>query len=393
MKEARNTVLQGRKSERALRRELERLEIPGEHEARVRAWDVVRAAFGEREVGRAPRRRVRPVLALAAALALVAAAVSDPGRAVLDSVRDAIGIQRARPALFSLPAEGRLLVDSDEGPWVVHEDGSKRLLGRYAEAAWSPHGLFVVAARANELAALEPDGDVRWKLSRPRVTLPAWGGTRSDTRIAYLSRGALRVVGGDGRGDRASCADVVAPVRPQWRPEAGGRHVLAFVAPNGQVNLYGVDRCELYWRSRPMPAPQRLSWSADGARLLVVTPGRLVVFAWNRRRPLSTRRIPGVVDAAFAPAGRLVAVLRARDVLLVDADRPRALPQRLFAGAGRFTSIAWSPDARWLLVAWRDADQWVFVRSAGVRKLEAVSAVSAQFDSRAFPSIAGWCCR
>ena len=164
--------------------ELERVDIPGEHEARARTWAVVRAAFAERQPIERRPRRLRPVIALAVVFALVAAALSAPGRAVIDEIREAVGVERAQPALFSLPAGGRLLVASDVGIWLVQEDGSKRLLGDYREATWSPFGRFVVAVRENELAALELDGDVRWTLARPGVRFPRWTGTETDTRIA-----------------------------------------------------------------------------------------------------------------------------------------------------------------------------------------------------------------
>src|SRR5207302_5568225 len=118
-----------------LGRELGNAPIEGEHEARVRAWDVVSAAFAERERTPWPRRHARPLVAVAAALAIVAAALSPPGGAVLHSLRSAIGVRHAAPALFRVPAPGRVLVESAEGPWVVQPDGSKRLLGRYLDAA------------------------------------------------------------------------------------------------------------------------------------------------------------------------------------------------------------------------------------------------------------------
>ena len=49
-----------------MRKDLERIEIPGEHEARERSWAVVRSAFAEREPhpadgrgSRSPRSRWR----------------------------------------------------------------------------------------------------------------------------------------------------------------------------------------------------------------------------------------------------------------------------------------------------------------------------------------------
>jgi len=180
-----------------VKRELERIEIPFQHETQARTWPIVQSAFAEREPLPQERRAWRPVLVLAVAAVLAGAFASPPGRAVIDRVREVVGVESAKPALFSLPSSGRLLVDSDEGAWIVSSDGSKRLLRDWREASWSPFGRFVVAAKTNELAALEPNGDVRWTLARPNVRFPRWGGGRTDTRIAYLSGSALRVVAGD----------------------------------------------------------------------------------------------------------------------------------------------------------------------------------------------------
>jgi hypothetical protein len=63
-----------------------------------------------------------------------------------------------------------------------------------------------------------------------------------------------------------------------------------------------------------------------------------------------------------------------------------------FSGTGTFTDLEWSPDGRWILVAWRDADQWLFVGARGPRRVRAVANVKQQFDSKSFPSLSGWCC-
>ena len=243
---------------------------------------------------------------------------------------------------------------------------------------------------ANELAALEPDGSVRWKLARPNVRFPRWGGSRTDTRIAYLTGGRLHVVAGDGTGDvDAGGLPAAAPVAPAWRP--GSRHAVAYADVRGRVHLYDVaGRVE--WRSAPFPRPRLLEWSSDGTRLVLVTDDKVVVFAANNGRPLGIRSVRGVSDLAFAPGTHEIAIVRAREVLILDADRPRDRPQRVFAGAGVFDDVAWSPDRRWVLVGWRNADQWVFVRVTGARRIEAVSQVSEQFESASFPRVAGWCC-
>jgi WD40-like Beta Propeller Repeat len=160
------------------------------------------------------------------------------------------------------------------------------------------------------------------------------------------------------------------------------------VDARGRVHVYAAAG-SLLWRSAPYPQPRLLAWSSDGSRLALATADKLIVFDGRTGRPLSVRFLRGITDIAFA---RDLAVAREREVLVLDADRPRARPQRVFAGAGSFADVAWSPDRRWLLVSWREADQWVFVRVVGKRRIEAVSRVSAQFESESFPRVAGWCC-
>ena len=267
-----------------MRSELEKLEIPGEHEARERSLAVVRAAFAEREP-QPPRRSWKPLAAVAIALVAVAGLLSPPGRAVLNDIREVVGVEKAQPALFSLPAPGRLLVTADSGAWVVEEDGSKRLLGSYREASWSPFGRFVVVSRQNELAALTPEGDMRWSLARPNVRFPRWGGTRTDTRIAYLSGGALRVVGGEGEGDRVLDARAAASA-PSWRP--GSRHVLVYTRRDGTVRVVDTDTGQVLAREEPHEASQahdeaavrRLLGDGDFAEPVRSSDGRWLAVGW-----------------------------------------------------------------------------------------------------------------
>jgi hypothetical protein len=366
-----------------VKRELEHIEISGEHDARERTWAVVASAFCEREPVPRPSHWPR-VAAIAIALAaLAAAALSSPGRAVLDEVREVVGVERAQPALFSLPAPGRLLVASDSGAWVVQQDGSKRLLGPYREASWSPFGRFVVVARENELAAIEPDGDVRWTLARPGVRSPRWTGSESDTRIAYHSRDAPRLVAGDGRHDGPVCAVSARKVPPAWKPGAG--YVLALVAPSGQPYVVDLDGCIVRWTGAAIARPRRLDWSSDGQRLLVVGATRLVILDVRTGRVVATT--PGA-DGAFRPGSRTLARIFQR------GGSSRVLVGRrgvVFSASGRLEQPVWSPDGRWLLVGWPTANQWVFVRADG-KRIRAVSNVSEQFRSRSFPRIEGWCC-
>jgi hypothetical protein len=367
-----------------VRRELERVEIPGEHDARERTWPVVRAAFAKRAPTEPPRRHLRAALALAVGIALLAAAFSSPGMAVLDRIRRTVGIEHAAPALFALPSPGKLLVRTDRGVWVVQQSGSKRFLGGYRDASWSPFGRFLVAARRNELAALEPDGQVHWTLARPATRLPSWGGVRTDTRIAYLSGTRLRVVAGDGTGDRPGCVRVVAPVRPAWRP--GAQQILAVATPNGAVDVFRADTCRRLWRTKPGLRPRKLEWSDDGRLLVLTPPGTRMYDAdgqlFAQDRPPSPSRDS---DAMFI-RGRdgSVATIRIR-----GTQSNVYSPGTLFHAAGSLAQVAPSPDGRWLLVTWPSADQWIFVRSNG-RGIRAVSNISRQFDSASFPKVEGW---
>jgi len=333
---------------------------PDEAAAQARTWNVVAAAFAEREPVR-PRRRRAPLVAAVTVAALAAVAFTSPGHAVLTSVRKAIGIEHAQRALYSLPTGGRLLVDG----WIVNADGSTRRLGDYRETAWSPHGRFVVATRPDELLALTPEGTVRWTLARPDVRFPRWTGTSTDTRIAYLSGNRLRVVAGNDTGDREAGPAAAAPVAPAWRP-GGAPFTLAYADTAGRVWVFDPDSGQLRFRTAGGPAPTKLLWSRDGALLLVLRPRALDVYTVAGRR---TSRLTGrFADAAFV-GGRVV-------VLTPHAVRLGA--HVLFRTSGTLRQVVPSPDGRWLLVTWPEADQWLFVRVAPGHRVTAVGNIAEQ---------------
>jgi WD40 repeat protein len=303
-----------------------------------------------------------------------AAALSPPGRAVVNAVRRSIGIEHAAPALFRLPSSGRLLVSGRGGTWVIAPDGSKRRLGSWPEASWSPHGLFVVASSRDGLAAVQPrDGTVRWSLARSDVSLPSWGGTRTDTRIAYFSRRSLRVVAGDGTGDRV-LAGAAVRVTPVWQPE---RHAVAFVARSGLVVVRNVDSGAVVARHRVAGVVRSLAWSVDGARLAVASSRGVRVFGRNGMTlPLRTVRA-----VMFARSGELA--LLTPEALLVYGTEGL---QTVLHVQTRLAGVAWSPDGRWLVTSLPRADQWVFV---GHGRVLAVSHIARQFGGAA-PALDGW---
>jgi hypothetical protein len=310
---------------------------------------------------------------------------------VLGSLRDAVGregVKHAQPALVSLPAPGQLLAQSAKGAWVVHADGARRLLGPYREASWSPHGLFVAAARPNQLLAVEPGGRIRWALARRDVRFPRWAGTRTNTQIAYLTAGRLHVVAGDGTHDVDLCGEPTsARIAPAWRPGRGW--TLAYATTHGRVYVLDAARCSLLWRSAAYPRPRLLRWSADGHLLALVTDDRLVLFTGPRPTVL---RMRGITSAEFAPTGHALAVVQRGSVLRFDGDDVQAKPERVFAAAGLLGQVAWSPNGHWLLATWPGADQWLFIRASGGRLL-ANSHITEQFGGGPFPTLGGWCCR
>jgi dipeptidyl aminopeptidase/acylaminoacyl peptidase len=395
-------------SDERLRRLLTRAGEHGRVESQARAWPVVQEAFRERSTSpsSAPRRyRALAAVAAAAGAALVLAlAFTAPGNAVADWLRDQIagkpGLKRSVPALTHLPGGGRLLVDSPSGIWVVQADGSRRLLGGYEGSTWSPRGLYVAVWRGRELFAVEPGGRVHWSLARGApIGTARW--SPDGYRIAYLAGSSLRVVAGDGTGDKLA-ARGVAPVAPEWRPHTP--HLLAYAPRPRWVALASTDLNGRAWRRRLTERVRALAWSADG-RLLAVA-GRRGVTLLDGATGAVRRRIPAAAGfhvgaISFAPGGSRLAMAlngsagRAR-VVSVDGSRKSSQPRALFAGAGSFSTVAWSPDGRWILIAWPAADQWLFLRSSRVTGVSAVRHIARQFDPRAraprFPGVASWCC-
>jgi hypothetical protein len=384
-----------------LRRELERA-APEDAAARERSWRVVRAAYAHYEAR--PRRRPWAAFVAVALAAVVGAAgvaaASAPRSDVGRFVRHVLGVGEpgARPALVRVPGGGRLLVTAGRSAWIVSDDGVRRRLGSYDGASWSPYGRFAVVWRASELTAVDPRGRVRWTLPRPRPVTHARWAPGDGFLVAYLSGASLRVVGGDGTGDRRLAA-ARADVAPAWRP--GAAHVLAYVDRHDRVNVASADSGARSWRSAALARPAQLLWSAAGDRLLVLTPRRLRLYDAGGRLVAARDVHAAAEHAVWSPRGHKVVLVRTSrvthrsEVLVLDARRGlrgRLLP----AGPGRFGAPAWSPDGHWLLLPWPEADQWLFLRPTGARRIMAVANIARQFapggGRRAFPRSVTWCC-
>jgi hypothetical protein len=349
--------------------------VPDEDAAEQRSWEIVRTAYEERTPAR-PSHRARPLaLALGGGLAALAIVLSPAGAKVGDLVSDVVGIgeEDAKPALRSLPAAGELLVESEQGPWIVREDGSKRLLGEYGEASWSqPRGLYVAVTDGPELLAVEADGTPRWSITAPGpVHDPRWA--PSGVRVAYRSAGDLWVVNGDGS-DPRRIALGVAPVAPAWRPldpktkltGGSGGNVLTYVTAAKRIRTLDVDSGHAV---EPIPRDVEI---------------------------LGTPPEGGTGKRATSPDGSRLATLEhvgRRDQLTLSSDEDnRAV---LFSARGVLTGPTWSPDGRWLLVGWPAADQWLFIEADHPRHVVAFDAISEQFDpgttdGAPFPRVSGW---
>ena len=241
---------------------------------------------------------------------------------------------------------------------------------------------------------------MRWSLTaRERIASARWAPV-DGYRIAYVAGSVLRIVNGDGTDDHRYGAARPA-VAPAWRPD--GKHVLAYVDARGRVSVVAVDSRTRLWRSR-VAGVRSLAWSPGGRRLLVVT-GRRLVSSTARGKRARVARDP--VDVRRRRRRVVAARRRARDRALLGAaaiaasscsPTPTAASRErvLFAGPGRFGALAWSPDGSRLLLPWRDADQWLFLRPDGGARLTAVANIADQFGpGRArppFPRAVQWCC-
>jgi hypothetical protein len=389
-----------------IRRALQQIQAPDELDAQRRAWSVARAAFEGREPQSWERRNRGWLIAAAAAAVLLVAAISPPGRALVGSVRDAVTDEQvtAQPALTSLPARGTLLVNSKNGPWLVRADGSKRRLGDWWEGSWSPNAAFVAVSRQREVAALSPDGTVRWSIGRTGIVRGArWSSevNPGDTRVAYLNGRALRVVGGNGQGD-GELRRVVGVSTPAWRPDA---FQLAFSTVDGRIELVDTETARTIWRTVPGEVPTQLAWSEDGERLLALGERSLRVLDANGRKLWSIGLPVGPSGVAFVRESHRFVMIRyspatgQSDLVLLQAEVDPGEPRYLYSAPGDFGSLAMSPNGNWLLVGWVNADQWLFLRLTAAR-VQAVSNISRQFGvstagkpiAQAFPTSMSWCC-
>ncbi|MDX6585884.1 MAG: hypothetical protein QOI31_357 [Solirubrobacterales bacterium] len=397
-----------KRTDERVRSALLELEAPDEPSAEERARQVVDAAFdGHTPAQTRSRMPLRAGIAVVTAAAIAGFALTPAGADVREWIADTIdsaGEEDAEPRLTSLPTPGSVLVDAPSGAWVIREDGSKRHLGDYDRATWSPNGRFVGVADGSELRAIDPAGNFRWSIEAGAPVKAIDWSSDEGFRVAYIAGGELRVVTGDGVTDSAVAP--AAEVPPAWQPEsdpAAAVHRLTYVDPKNRVVSVATDSGRVLWRTQEYFDPVRsLEWSGDGERLLVVTGDSATIQDDEGgtffKGPVAT----GVEHAAISPDGSEVAVVssgpRGTELSLYSDTAP---VRRLYSSGrqnpnARFGPPVFSPDGGWILLPWPEADQWLFVNTQDER-VTAVADIARQFDAdgkgkAAFPDVAGWCC-
>ncbi len=166
-----------------------------------------------------------------------------------------------QPALTSLPAPGPLLVNSKTGPWIVQRRRLEAAAGGLVGGRLVPER----GVRGRDAPARAGGPRPRRWRSGGRSREPAsFAGARwssevnpRDTRIAYLNRRSLRIVGGNGKGDK-ELRKVVGVTAPAWRPEA---FELAFSTVDGRIELVDAETGQDGVANRPRRG-------ADPARLV-----------------------------------------------------------------------------------------------------------------------------
>ncbi len=416
----------------ALEAELRDLRAPEEAAARSRTHHAVTLAAlraqqdqeteteTQRDSSAAGRLRARlprdprpAIVALVAAL-LAGLMLSPAGASVRGWIQEAIGPEpTTRSVPLKLPAEGSILTVNDGGAWVASQNGSIRRLGDYSQTTFSPRGLNYAVADGRELAAVNAEGDLQWKLLAPgRVADPAWA--PSGIRIAYRAGPDLRLIDGDGENDRLFAPNAGAAAGSVWRTDVEGetaRDVLAWLGRDGDIRIADVLSSAEPTTIQPAGMVRALTWLTDG-RLVVAGDRELAVYsvAGTRESALPLPRGGRVTDIAADPSDQRVALARSTgragggsELLLARVEAGKQRQRVLFSGPGLIVGVAFAPDGSWVGFGWPPADSWLFARPQENTKLlkgiHAAPEISGRFSEGAdallgpgFPEVIDWCC-
>jgi len=255
----------------------------GSEQARRRAEEAALAALPQ-----ARRRRSRWVLATCGAF--VAVAIAGAALAATDRLEVRIGAPAGdRPAVATAPPAGRVVLPAGAAGLGVVADGRLWLrtssgLGvqglAVTTAELSPQARYAAVGIGRSLVAMAPDGRRAWShATAGPVAAAAWA--PNPIAIAYVVRNAgrheLRVIEGDGDGDRLVDGDV-APVRPSWRADT---LALAYVGSDGAAHVAAYPSLGVERRvAPPRGRVTQVAYAPSGDRLALATAkqGRLAEF-------------------------------------------------------------------------------------------------------------------
>ncbi len=352
-----------------MKRRLERVPLPDDRAAEERAWDVVRAAYEERE----PVAWAAQARASASRSRLWSAWRSSRGcdhgrpgsrsstRCATSSTREGRRrCERAPRDSVRLPAPGRLLLD------IRGRNLDRPGQRLQAPARALPHGVVVAARvvrrrRAERLGARR-DGNRTARFTGRSRASSAWrsrsGRTRaSASRTSPATR--VRVITGDGARDWGlGCGRRARPTGA-----GSGTHARRGVGRQGRRRA----NCERRRRTAADTRPR------DAA---------------HRRARVERRRSPrSPARSSQRPSGGHGSHRNRR---ARRGAQPRYVDDRLvFSGAGVMNSVAVLADEQWLVVGGRRRPARLRA-PAPAAALYAVSNVTRQFGANA--TVHGWCC-
>ena len=317
-------------SEERLRRALREVDVPDRRGAEERALTMVRAAVPTL-AARADREAAAGVAGAGSrsplAVGPIAALVSPAGAAVRGHfVRDAVEDEHrpAQPALTSLPGRRQ-----PAGRFPAGALGSSMPMARSACSAptrnrpgLAPRPLRRRDEKLLSWRCIDPEGEVRWTVYRGCGAGPP--GPPDGFRIAYLNGSQLRLIAGDGSGDRPGERRLAGC--PAWVPGAG--RALSFVATSGRIRTLSVDTGEQLLGGAGAAGVEARDGRATAHACSSSLPGELQLRARSGTPSGAAGRGRGLLPAAArAPSGRRRRrCSRPRAAAAANSPRPPARP-------------------------------------------------------------------